>query len=254
MKKLPVFAAIRHTLSLTFNNLGPAFRITWAWVIVFVVTITLFVWATAGLGRASDPAANLFPVMMFGTVFLLAAVAAMASIAVAWHRYILLDEGGDVGFNLRIDATVWRYAGNAILVAVGMMVVFGLPMVVLLQLSPYMLVLAFPAMFLVAPFMYRLMIKLPAIALENRDFSFSAALAVSRDNHWPLVGLVVMYFLVAFAINLFVGVVTFVGLIFGPFAVVIQVIATALAEWFGIIFGISLLTTLYGFFVEDRPL
>ena len=83
---------------------------------------------------------------------------------------------------------------------------------------------------------------------------FADALAASRDNYWPLVGLVVLYVLVALAINATVAIVSFAGLMFGPLAIVVQVLATAVAEWFGIIFGISLLTTLYGYFVEGRPL
>jgi len=251
-KQLPVFAAIRHTFSLTFNNLGPALRVTWAWIAVLIVAIGLMVLviAVAGFERGSMPG-GLFVALVFIFFFILALVAT-ASIAVAWHRYILLDEGGSTKFNLRFDGTVWRYVGNAMAITIGAMIAFAVPATLLLMISEYMFVVIIPGIILLSPFMYRLFIKLPAIALERRDFSFYDAYEASAGNYWQLVGLAVTYALISIALNLLIGIVSFVGLLFGPFAVVVQVIGTAAAQWIGIIFGISLLTTLYGFFVEGR--
>jgi len=36
---------------------------------------------------------------------------------VNWHRYILLDEVPHGMERLRLDATVWRYVGNILLIA-----------------------------------------------------------------------------------------------------------------------------------------
>lgn len=100
--------------------------------------------------------------------------------------------------------------------------------------------------------MYRLMVKLPAIALERTDFTFRDAWAATRDNYWRILGLVISYMLVALTINLVVS--TSFSLIFygGAIGVVLAAIVSAFLNWVGIIFGISLLTTLYGFFVENR--
>ncbi|NNE22441.1 MAG: hypothetical protein HKN11_07495 [Rhizobiales bacterium] len=251
-KKLPVFAAIRHMLLLSFNNLGQAFRITWAWMVVFVVTIAMFIWIIAGVDIATPSASDLVSLAVVFVFLIAIALMATASIAVAWHRYILLDEGGNVAFNLRIDGLVWRYVGNALAIGIVGLVLIGVPIVVSMQVSELAILLVFPLLLLLAPILYRMSIKLPAVALERRDFRFSDGFDASAGNYWPLVGLAAVYVLVAIVINIAVAIVTFVGLIFGPLAVVVQVLATALAEWFGIVFGISLLTTLYGFFVEGR--
>lgn len=251
-KQLPVFAAVRHTFSLTFNNLGPALRITWAWIAVLIVVIGLMALVIVAAGfEGGSPPGVLFVALVFIIFFVLALVAT-ASIAVAWHRYILLDEGGGTGFNLRLDGTVWRYVGNALGITVSAMLAFAIPAALLLMISEYMFVAIIPGIILLAPFMYRLFIKLPAIALERRDFGFHDAYDASAGNYWQFVGLAVAYTLLSIGLNLLIGLVSFVGLLFGPLGVVVQVIGTAAAQWIGIIFGISLLTTLYGFFVEGR--
>lgn len=251
-KKLPVVVAIRHMMSLTFNNLGPALRITWAWMVVFIFTTGLFGVIVDGLDIMSPTASDLASLGIALVVFIFIALVATASIAVAWHRYILLDEGGGVAFNLRVDGLVWRYVGNVIAIGVSAMVLIGIPVVILMQTSELGVLLLFPALLLLAPVLYRMGIKLPAIALGRRDLAFSDAFDASTGNYWQLVGLAAVYFLLAIAINLAVALVTFFGLLFGPLALVIQVIATAVAEWIGIIFGVSLMTTLYGYFVEGR--
>lgn len=151
MRKLPVFAALSHTISLTFRHLGPAFRVSWAWIVVLIVAAIMFVWVTDSIwsqpSEVPDPP-SLTPIIM---IFMVAMIAAMSSIAVAWHRYILMDEGGKAAYNLRADRTVWRYAGHLILIGLGFMLVFALPFGLLMAMSEMMFFVALPAIVLMAP-------------------------------------------------------------------------------------------------------
>ena len=251
MRRLPVTAALKHTLSLTFRHLGPALRISWAWLVVLAAATAVFIGVTNDMsqpGQVPDLAPLLLAILLVTVVI----VAAMASIAVAWHRYILLEEGGDVAYNLRADGTVWRYAGNVFGLGLGFVLAVSLPSALLTAMSEYMLYLIVPAIVLLTPILYRFMVKLPAIALERKDFTFKDALAATDGNYWQLLGLIVLYTILAVILNVVITVISGVALLGGLIGAIFTAIAGVVLQWLGLIFGISLLTTLYGYFVEGR--
>ncbi|MFT3986382.1 hypothetical protein [Aestuariivirga sp.] len=215
-------------------------------------------------GAAFDPqhltpgqAAVLMAVAIAGTI-------ALASIAVNWHRYVLLDEIPD-GRRLRLDATVWRYIGNSLLI----LLILGLVWVAILIAATFLaailntiigrtagavlatiVVLAFAV--LVAAF-YRLSVKLPAIALGRQDYRFQNAWADTTGNNARLIGLVLLICLAAIAMLAINMVIRLALLSFpGVAGTVVAIAVNLVIQWILTILLVTTLTSLYGFFGEKR--
>src|SRR5439155_22363973 len=97
------------------SNSGLAFHVRWRWMLVLLpinVAGEFYNFAHA----SADPEKIDPGVAVASFVMLVAAGIAFASIAVSWHRYILLTEVPEGLARLRLDETVWRYVGNFILI------------------------------------------------------------------------------------------------------------------------------------------
>lgn len=254
MRKLPVIALLRTSLSLTFGNLGPALRLSWAWLAILIAMTIAIAWIFDNVlekpGELPDPA----PILLTMLAFLAVVIVAVASIGVAWHRFVLLDEVPVAMYQLGADRTVRRYAGNMTLLFVGFVLAFSVPFAILMAIWETAIIFLLPGILVVSPFIYRLMLKLPAIALERTDFSFGDAWAATSGNYWQIMGLVTVYTIVALALNLLFTFVSGTALLAGVFGTLLGSAAGAAVQWLGLIFGISVLTMMYGFFVEERPL
>jgi hypothetical protein len=256
MRTLPVIAAFSHALRSTFNNLGFAFHVSWPWMLALLPVLLAgnfyLVFVNPMIpGQIPSPMTYVALIAMG-----IASVVAFASIAVNWHRYILLDEVPHGMQRLRLDGTVWRYIGNVILIGL-MLALITIPAALaaglLSLISPYLavaIVLFIPVLLWLS---YRLGIKLPSIALERRDFGFKQALAVSKGNFWPFVGLGFLIIGIALLVGmLFQGVTYVLGLVIGTSALAALVIVQLAVNWVSTIFSITVLTSLYGYFVEER--
>jgi hypothetical protein len=264
MRALPVTDAVAHAVRSTSDNIGFAFHISWPWMLVLLpVTIVgnLFVAARtiADSGQPDSAAIAAALAMTIPTML------AFASIAVSWHRYILLDEVPQGWKRLRLDETVWRYFGNGLLIAlvVGAGVAaagFGVSAIaaVLALVSPALAALvAVPGTVAIAAAaiaaFYRLSIKLPAVALERRDYGLAQAWRDSEGNFWRFVGFGLLLAAIFFAVLLAAGVLGFgLGLVDGAIAESIAIAIQVAISWGLAVFGVTVLTSLYGFFVERR--
>ena len=203
----------------------------------------------------------------FAVLLLLGAVSVLAfsSIAVSWHRYILRDEVPQGWQRLRLDGTVWRYIGNVILSFLAMFaVVFAgaIPLGALVfVLGPRdgggatLLVVAFviALMCVAMVIFYRLSIKLPAVALERQDFHFGDAWRASVGNSWQILGLILLFFVVMIVVGLGTAAIAYVlARMPGTAGLAIAIAVQVIVNWISTILGVTLLTSLYGFFVEGR--
>jgi hypothetical protein len=268
MRKLPVFAAFKHVWATVFNNAGAAFRLSWPWLLVMAATMALFLAGIAslhaGLGSAKAGGEDFFLLLIVVTVF----VVAFASIAVNWHRFVLLDEMPKGMGVLRIDSQVWRYIGNLFLIGL----IVGLPFLIVGSVLMYLLnamlghsffgmrmifggLVFFAVLLAVNVIVNRLAIKLPAIALGRRDYGLEKAWNDSTGNFLPIAGyLVLLYLSVFIPQKLLEWVSTNMAGSLGLLGAIQVVIVSVLVQWFALIVGISGLTTLYGFFAEKRNL
>jgi hypothetical protein len=257
---LPVSAAFGHAINSTLNNLPFAFQVSWPWMLVLLpinLGVNLYL---IGRGMTSpeefDGTAILLSMMMG-----IASLVAFSSIAVNWHRYILIDEVPLGMQRLRLDGTVFRYLGNTIMILLlisiagfisAMIIVFAS-----MLLGPLAFIAAIPGFAAIAVLttasFYRLGVKLPAIAIGRTDYGFGNAWSDTAGNLWRLFGFFVLYFLVAMVAGLlvlFVGwILTMIG---GELGIAISVAAQLVVNWVATILGVTILTSLYGFFGEGR--
>lgn len=260
-RQLPAGTCIRHAIDSVRNNLAYAFRISWPWylfVIPLIIVLNLLLSYAAGGNLAEAPGLSAMNSLISGLLMGFA----FASIAVNWHRYILLDEVPDASGILRVDDKVWRYFGNMLLIFVILVAagtVIGIPLGIIggialanaLDYFPiFLLIVMLPLILMLA---LRLSVKLPAIALGRGDFGLKDAMSVTRGNFLPI-------FLVAlFEVALFLGALLLIGAVSYALHPLSPTLAMAVAfalqfatNWIITIFSITVLTSLYGFFVEGR--
>jgi len=258
MRKLPVLAAFQHIWRSTTNNLPFAFHISWPWILI-LVPLTFGsnllklssedpMAAPTGYGAVSELVVGLFSIFAF------------ASIAVAWHRYILKDEIPQGAARLRTDAVVWRYFGNTLkiffvllAVVVPIAIALGVLSWILGQLGTVISVPGVIALCLgcIAAF-YRLSITLPAVALGDQDFTLSKAWAATAGNNWQIIGLGLLLFAVVLAIALAAALVGALIVAVPGIGVLAFTIFQVLVTWAVTIVSVTTLTSLYGFFVQSR--
>lgn len=258
-RTLPAGSCIGHAISSVRNNIAYAFRIAWPWY-AFLVPVNIvasFVISHFQGGNPEAPSVGAFFVYL---ALILLNLLAFASIAVNWHRYILLDEVPGAHEIFRLDDKVRRYFGNVLLI---FLIVLAASLAVtapLAALVAYVNALAFPAVlaiavgiFFIATIFFRLSVKLPAIALGRVDFGLGAAWTATRGNALPLFLIALFEVAAALAVLLALLLVTYVfSTISFALAVVVSSVLQVVINWIFSIFGITVLTSLYGFFVEGR--
>jgi hypothetical protein len=189
-----------------------------------------------------------------------ASAIAFSSIAVSWHRYILRDEVPQGMQRLRMDGTVLRYIGNIVLIAI-MLGAAGLLLTLIITVLtiavpvlgvPLIFLLGIPAFLIMIVYSYRLSVKLPAIALERRDYSMNNALNDTRDNSWNILGMALLFVLLLLAAAVALFAVSYVLQLFGEFGAPAIILIQFGVNWVATILGVTMLTSLYGFFVENR--
>lgn len=260
MRELPVTKVIDHSVRSTLNHFAFAVHVSWPWLLVilpFHVAANLYI----NFNMPENPNDAPVGVALASTGIGLLTAIVFSSIAVSWHRYVLLDEIPQGIQRLRLDWTVWRYFGNTILIVLLMFVVgfpVGLVLVLIgLFLGEASLIVIVPAMIALMlaalVYSYRLGVKLPAVALERSDYRFKNALADTMGNFWRFVGLGVVVILIFIAALVAIGGPIFLLSSFANAGIEAVLLAVQLvANWIITIWGVTLLTSLYGYFAEKR--
>jgi hypothetical protein len=270
MRKLPVIDAMSHAISSTKDNLGFAFNISWPWILALMplnVMFNLYL-VSKGIpaGQRLDTTATILSLVM-GIVNILA----YSSIAVNWHRYVLKDETPVGMQRLRLDNLTMRYFFNVIGIIIIIAVMSGvLFLLIALVLIPMVAVaigsgnepqsvtaavaiaLLFPFITFVLVTFYRLSVKLPAIALDRHDFGFGDAWRATQNNFWRFLGLFLLLILCTIVVLLTMLAATFIFKNFGVLGLSISLAIQVMVNWLTTIFGVTIITSLYGYFVEDR--
>ena len=263
MRKLPVTSALNHAFRSTRDNFEFAFHVSWPWMVILVplnVGANLYL-ILNGLGDPEHVEPRALAVML--PVFA-ASIVAYASIAVNWHRYVLLDEVALGWQRLRIDALMWRYIGNGFLIGVILIAgAFAAGLGIALIAMIFGAVFGKAAVIMVAPAIlalyagvlvaaYRLSVKLPAIALGRSDFSLKDAWSATEDNFWQLLGLIVLFIICVLTVAFGMFLISYAFGTLGAVGLSVALAIQVLINWAATILGVTLLTSLYGFFVEGR--
>lgn len=257
-RQLPAGTCFGHAIRSVRNNIAYAFRISWPWYAILVA-------AGLGAGYLADnisggnPEANPGAIVPLYLLVGLLNMLGFASVAVNWHRYILLDEVPHGSELLRLDDKTWRYFGNVLLI---MLILFAVAFLIMLpvallafltQAGALSIIFFLVALPFVAIISYRLSVKLPAIALGRRDFLMRDAWAATRDNKLPIFLVALFQFFILIAVVFVLALLVFGLITASPMlGIIVGTIFQVVVGWVLAIFGITLLTSLYGFFVEKR--
>ena len=257
MKGVQIFL---HSLNQVLGNLPNAIKVSaLPYAIQFLVSFFL-TRPDKMMALASDPMAMMQggPSAVAQLLSLIVTVATSVWIAVAWHRFVLLREApaGFVpaihsdrvrGYFLRaLGVIVIRFViglvlgfiagliGGALAYATGSIV---LPLIVVAIL------IYFPA-FVIA---YRLSTALPAPAVTSDPVPFMAGWEATKGQTEAFIGLGIISAAVIF-INGFIALYVLSG------SIVLFLAWSIVFNWLATMVGLSILTTLYGHYIEKRPL
>lgn len=269
-------AALRHVLRSAFGHLPFAASVSWPWMVFILTLQALVVWLFPDLPVVTlavltpDDLKTLPPEMLIVLVVTFTAnLFAFCSIAVNWHRFMLLGEWAQGWDRMRLDGTVMSYLGNALLaqlICVGIVVatiiatlLLSLVLALVLPKAAWMTAVAIAwalAIGWCAVAGQRLFLKLPAIAIERPDYGFRDAWDDTRGHGSGLFAfilmLLVLVFLAGFASG-FAGALVSRG--FEPAGAtgrLVLALAQCAATWMALIVGVTALTTLYGILGEGR--
>ena len=252
MNKLPPFQTIKHALQAVFQFRNAGVRIGLPWMLVLAIMSLIDRSFSVAPDPASGPANMVLPSPMELVIAALSLVI-FSSIAVNWHRYILLDELTASEKIFRLDRPVWHYAGRTLLIMLITLVpILILSTIFLSALPSFSLLLAVP-FFVAGIYIMRMSVALPALALDRRDFGITAALQVTQGNNLQFAALLALNGLILLATFLALGIVlSAVGGASMTMAKVLDIILSVPVNLFLSLFSVSLLSSLYGFFVEQR--
>jgi len=204
--KLPLGTKISLAYSSYFQNFIDALRISWLFLLLVVPLIGATTWqqmswfTTAVVNLKSGMPLQAMParpveLIVLQTVSSLATLFAGVSIAVAWHRRLLLNERpGFSGSNIGAPS-LWRYIG------VGLVICLIIALPALAIIGPMYLMLPRGvantpnlALFVVLPFFYivgfvillRRSLLLPARAVDDVGLTFKEVWNRTRGNTWRL--------------------------------------------------------------------
>lgn len=201
--KLPLGATIRLAYVSFVTRFADLLRISWVWLGIAALPISTWL----GLPHladfiptarsANEALARWWIEIGFTAAFLLAA----ASIAVAWHRLLILNETPPLSGSNVLSGRLWRY----VLVGILMTLVIWVPAVLMIALVLMMAVKAAPSLFSSDPVSdvmvrtslavilglallagARLSLALPGQATDERPRSLTSAWRFGQGNSWRL--------------------------------------------------------------------
>lgn len=253
-----------HTFRMIFGNLGQALRISIGPYLILIALVMILFLAIGGpmqmpmsmsenpADMMINPALGLLPVLFLPVVLFVT-----SWVAVSWHRFILKEEYAGL-LPAVTGRPIWSYAGKAILLGL-IIALVAIPLFLVLGLVaapfvgngtgglPFIGVLIFGlASVLLTYLSLRLGVALVGTALA-KPMAFREAWSASSN----ISGVIFSLSVLIMAINIVPGV------ILGPISMTLPIIGVALElalTWLTMMLGISVLTTLYGHVIENRPL
>ncbi|MCB1432885.1 MAG: hypothetical protein KDK75_10555 [Alphaproteobacteria bacterium] len=275
---LDPIAILRHGIRSVLRNAGATLRISWPWLIIIAIAYVLFafVMTTSGFGTTPlDSEKGAAPVLLAGLILFIVSALGFSSIAVNWHRYILLDEMPDLAQKLRVDGRVLSYFWRGLLAGLLTLLIMIVPIIILSTVAGSLLsgvvgqmegapgrgmgpgiwiVTIVIGAFATALF-FRFALALPAIALGREEIGLFDSWGRTRGLFWPLLMVAAGTVILQVVTQVIVDVINYVAMsAVGTVALVITVPLMLVVLWFFTFLGVTLLTTLYGHIVENRRL
>lgn len=207
--KLPFWDSVSLSYATYFGNLAAVLRASWIWLLVIAALTALVSWhqwswmttviANLKPGQPLQPTKPGELMVLLNASNLLLLLAGV-SIAVAWHRLMILSEPPGVSGSNVATGNLWRYIG----IGIAIFVIGFLPAAVVMFLSfaflfpPHTGSDPSPGSFAIIPLIFalyaigfavtvRLSLLLPARATGNRDLTLKQAWRRTSGNTWRLI-------------------------------------------------------------------
>lgn len=245
-----------HSVRQVFGNLDAALRVSGLLYLIQVAAQVVFIGTIMSMpdaDRRAMMAAGEFPYFGFLIFFLVALVTGLW-IAVGWHRYVLTEEQPALLPPFHADRML-GYLGKGILVGLILIipiVIMGLLMAFLgsgMMMRGQMFGLMILTLILYIPvgiIAMRLSTMLPGVSLRAGVPVMSGWAATTGET---------MTFLVlVIASGVLLSIPQIIGTWLFGFAGIGRFVWDTLVNWPILMIGISILTTLYGHYIEKRPL
>jgi hypothetical protein len=200
--KLPLWATIRLSYATYFKHFGDGLRIAALWLPLAAVLNAVAGWLQAFWleEMAANPQtqatlAQSAHLVILADVAGLAVICAAISIAVAWHRLLLLNETPGLSGSNFFTRSLWRYVGIGIVIVLiaAVPVAVVLPPLSLLRLlpsagrTPPVIIAVVVLTYAVGiTLMLRLCLLLPARAAGDLNLTFKNAWRHTRGNVWRI--------------------------------------------------------------------
>jgi hypothetical protein len=241
-----------HAVALVVRYIAAALSIS---AVLYLVPTVLYQFVLAAVvAPNSDPLTILRVVAPIAGVL---SVAAGMWIAVGWHRYVLLDEmPRAIAPPFRGDR-ILAYFGNTLLVgliAAGIGLMVFVPLVFIAaglgrgggDVTYLLLLIPLAGYFFIAVLVYRVSLILPASAI-GKPITISESWAATKGSGGTIFILALVTVLCALAL-------TFPVLWIRPnLGALAAFLWQTIVGWIELMVAISIITTLYGHFIEKRP-
>lgn len=244
-----------HSVRLVLGDWRNALKITGLLYLIYAVPALLFALLFPTPVQPEQAMAALGSGGFLGIVTAILAIVAFVWVAVAWHRYVLLDEVPAGQFPEFNSNRLLSYGGYSLLIG---LIGFALSFIV----SAVVGIVAIPLLSMVGVFItgllalaavlivgYRLAPILPSIAI-GKPITLRQAWEATNSANVPIIVLAVLSAVAALVIDIPAFILAMAGPI-GGFLAVLWTLATG---WVKMIVGVSILTTLYGHYVEGRAI
>ena len=244
-----------HSVRLVLGDWRNALKITGLLYLIYAVPALIFALLFPTPVQPEQAMAALGSGGFLGLITVILAIVAFVWIAVAWHRYVLLDEVPAGQFPEFNSNRLLSYGGYSLLIGlIGFVLSFIVSAVVGIVAIPLLSVvgvfitglLALAAVLIIG---YRLAPILPSIAI-GKPITLRQAWDATNSANVPIIVLAVLSAVAALVIDIPAFILAMAGPI-GGFLAELWTLATG---WVKMIVGVSILTTLYGHYIEGRAI
>lgn len=241
------FSLLRHAVRLVLDNWRDALKIS---AVLYLMQAGFS--AVVVLGVRPAPGAGV------GVSLIVIAAAIIQGIisiwiAVAWHRFVLLDEVPNNYVPMFNTSRVLGYIGGWLLIGlvgagVGILGFIVVGIFAAFHATIIAVPLGIVLVVLLIVMGYRLGLILPAASVDER-LSLRDSWTATRGTTWLIIRLALLSIVAVLVLEIPV---LLLGGLHGPN--IATEVWSAVVGWFVIMVGVALLTTMYGYYVEHRPI